>query len=295
MLKKFTLYTHIHWIKYAWESINDALHVEWDIRRCYYTDPYPLPEKGDTVFYTDSELRHASQHPDVTRIAYILESDYIAPHTLHYLEENIHHFDVVLTHNQRFIDKFPDKSIFYPHCNCSIKRQDFQVYSKTELVSFISSTKQMGVSGHLMRHAIYELYQARSTNWVGLLAGHVDLHCYGTLANNFIEYKLDSVQEYCFQVVVENSIIDTYFTEKIIDCFVTGTIPIYYGTTKITDYFDAQGIIQFATLEELFDILGRLSAADYQQRIDAVHENYRRAQNYIVAEDWLYHNTHVFD
>ena len=33
-----------------------------------------------------------------------------------------------------------------------------------------------------------------------------------------------------FSVCIENDVYDTYFTEKILDCFATGTIPIYKGT-----------------------------------------------------------------
>lgn len=293
--KKFLLYTHIHWVKYTWESVNDSLYMEWDIRRCYYTDPFEPPSKNATVFYTDSELSHAAKHNCAKKIALIMESQYIAPHTLRYLEENIENFDLVLTHNRDFISKFPEKSIFYPHCNCLIKRQDFQIYEKSKLVSFISSTKQMDVSGHMMRHAIYKLYMERHENWVSLLSNDKAMDCYGSLADNFVAYKLDSVKDYCFQVVVENSIIDTYFTEKIIDCFVTGTIPIYYGTAQIVDYFDPRGIIQFSTLEELFTILGGLSEAEYLERMSAVEENFKRAQKFVVAEDWIYQNTNAFD
>jgi len=269
--------------------------MEWEVRRCYYSDPHEPPTESDTVFYVDSELCHAKKHQCAQKIALIMESRYIAPQVQRYLEENIDDFDVVLTHNLSLIEKFPDKTIFYPHGNCLIERQDFQIYEKTKLVSFISSDKQMDVSGHLMRHAIYKLYTSRQANWVGLLVGDVEMQCYGSLANNFVEYKLDSVRDYCFQVVVENSIIDSYFTEKIIDCFVTGTIPIYYGTKRITDFFNAQGIIQFSTLEELFKIIGELSEDDYAKRMDAVRENFELVQQYVVAEDWIYQNTNVFN
>lgn len=35
----------------------------------------------------------------------------------------------------------------------------------------------------------------------------------------------------------------TYFTEKILDCFTTGTIPIYQGAPDIGDYCNAEGIV----------------------------------------------------
>ncbi|MFT6046065.1 MAG: hypothetical protein ACI9WC_001770 [Arenicella sp.] len=294
-MKKFKLYTHLYWVKYTWESTNDSQHMEWDIRRCYYSDPHPQPGKDDKVFYTDSELTHALNHDCAEKIAFIVESRYIAPQTYEFLENNIDVFDRILTHNQDFIDQFPEKTTFYPHCNCLIKRADFELYNKTKLVSFISSEKQMNVSGHIMRHAIYSLYSKSNENWTRALLNDVRMDLYGSLASNYVEYKLDSVKDYRFQVVVENSVIDTYFTEKIIDCFVTGTIPIYYGTKKINDFFNSDGIIHFSTLEELFRILGELTEEQYLSRMAGVKDNYQRAQSFILAEDWLFENTDVFD
>ncbi|MDX2476058.1 MAG: glycosyltransferase family 10 [Gammaproteobacteria bacterium] len=103
------------------------------------------------------------------------------------------------------------------------------------------------------------------------------------------------MQEYMFQVVLENCILDTYFTEKIIDCFVTGTVPIYYGTSKISEFFDQDGIIQFTTLEELFSILGRLTPEEYRKRSKAIAHNYELSQKYLLAEDWIHENTDIFD
>ena len=42
-----------------------------------------------------------------------------------------------------------------------------------------------------------------------------------------IEFKIDGLKDYRFSVVIENCKRDYWFTEKLIDCFVTGTIPIY--------------------------------------------------------------------
>lgn len=98
------------------------------------------------------------------------------------------------------------------------------------------------------------------------------------------------MKSYRFQIVVENSKINDYFSEKIIDCFVTGTIPIYYGCERIGKYFDVKGIITFDTLEELEDIINNLSVKDYENRKNAIKNNLHIANNYILAEDWIYKN-----
>ena len=48
----------------------------------------------------------------------------------------------------------------------------------------------------------------------------------------------DFVSQYKFIVSMENSRDDTYITEKIINGFISGVVPIYWGSTRINDYFN---------------------------------------------------------
>ena len=48
-----------------------------------------------------------------------------------------------------------------------------------------------------------------------------------------------------FSIAIENSRNGCYFTEKILDCFTTRTVPIYWGCPDIGDYFDMNVIITF--------------------------------------------------
>ena len=66
---------------------------------------------------------------------------------------------------------------------------------------------------------------------------------------NEVEYKEEALADYMFSVAIENA--DDWFTEKILDCFLTGTVPVYYGTPSITKWFNPDGIIY---LEDGFDI-----------------------------------------
>ena len=54
---------------------------------------------------------------------------------------------------------------------------------------------------------------------------------------------LNLFQQYKFVFVSENSLSDGYITEKIFNCYFSRTIPIYYGSNKITDYFNRNSFI----------------------------------------------------
>src|SRR5690606_28267027 len=109
-----------------------------------------------------------------------------------------------------------------------------------------------------------------------------DLDTYGR-GYNPIKYK-GSLKDYKYQVVVENVKSDHWFTEKIIDCFLTGTIPIYWGANKIHKYFNTDGIIEFHTLARLKEILNNLP----EVKESVLRENFEKAKYYSCCENQIY-------
>jgi hypothetical protein len=108
---------------------------------------------------------------------------------------------------------------------------------------------------------------------------------FGTLFNfseNSNNNKLDE------EVVVENDLYDNYYTEKITDCFATGTIPVYMGSPTIGDVFNMDGIIQ---LDSKFDIT-MLTEDLYNSKLDAVHDNLNRVINLEMSDDTLWNGIH---
>jgi hypothetical protein len=81
-------------------------------------------------------------------------------------------------------------------------------------------------------------------------------------------------------LAIENHSEKNYFSEKIMDCFRTLTVPIYWGCTNIDDYFDSRGIIFLPDLEQSIDIIKSISADDYLKRMPYIIENYERSKNY---------------
>lgn len=142
-----------------------------------------------------------------------------------------------------------------------------QIYPKSELVSIIASNKSH-LQGHQQRlHMINQLKEYAPLFGRGF---------------NEIEFKEEALANYMFSVAIENA--DNWFTEKLLDCFLTGTIPIYYGTPSVGKWFNTDGII---FLEDGFDIES-LSKDLYLSKMDAIKENFEKAKEMEVVEDFIW-------
>jgi hypothetical protein len=98
---------------------------------------------------------------------------------------------------------------------------------------------------------------------------------------NEILTKEEGLCDYMFSVAIENGQYETYFTEKLLDCFATGTIPVYLGAPDIGEYFNKDGIID---LTDEFYISDEL----YYSKMEAIKDNLEIAKKMEVLEDFIY-------
>ena len=115
--------------------------------------------------------------------------------------------------------------------------------------------------------------------------GRVDF--YGSGCEKTIEFKTESLKDYMFSIVIENSIESDYFTEKILDCFLSGTIPVYVGSKTTSQYFDENGIIYFEGDEDLPEILNKLNSELYVSKLESVKSNFELAKKYMFPEQLI--------
>jgi hypothetical protein len=91
-----------------------------------------------------------------------------------------------------------------------------------------------------------------------------------------------SIKNNQFSFVIENTREKNYFSEKLMDCLITKTIPIYYGCENISDYFNTEGWILLNDehfLEDLFKGLSQLDSTYYSRYFHIVNKNYEKALN----------------
>jgi alpha(1,3/1,4) fucosyltransferase len=80
--------------------------------------------------------------------------------------------------------------------------------------------------------------------------------------------KAETLGSYTFSLCFENMILKGWITEKIFDCFFSGTVPVYWGAPDIEDYIPADCFVdmrQFAGYAELRGYLKSLRGQDIQR------------------------------
>jgi len=225
---------------------------------------------GEGIFYTDARIPEAfSDNSDQPKYAWILESESINPALAQWFENNLdkclEKFDMIFTYQTKYQNISP-KIKWCAAQGYWIK--DPRVCDKTKMISMIASNKNF-CKGHADR-----------LKWVERLRDQVDFYGAGT---KWIDYKEEGLCDYMFSIAIENGQVGGYFTEKLLDCFATGTIPVYMGAPDVGDFFNKDGIID---LNEEFYISDEL----YYSKMDAIIENLEKTKQFDVLEDFIYLN-----
>ena len=222
------------------------------------------------LVFTDFSLRHVDHFNNPKKYAWLLESPEITPNAYQYIAKNYDKFDLVFTFSKELLE-ISDKFVLIPYGGCWIDVEDRMIHEKSKEVSIILSSKQTTV-GHRLRHTVLEKFP-----WLDFF-GH----------NNPIDKKITALKDYRFTIVIENCQKDYYFTEKLIDSFMTGTIPIYWGCQSIGNFFDTDGMLTFNNLDELEIILSSLNNELYMSRLDSIKNNFFDAKKYLIADNLIY-------
>jgi len=232
----------------------------------------------DVIFYTDTFIKynHVENFKENKNIAWILEPRSIDDSTYEQVIKNLNLYDYVISHDKFFISRVntlsPKKGLWCDVGGTWIEEKDWKIYSKNKNISIIASNKQI-TYGHKLRHDIISKYR----NNFDIILGR---------GYNPINYKLEGLKDYRFSVTIENET-DT-FTEKLIDCLVTGTIPIYYGPSYIDKTFNTEGFIIIDKIEDFENIIKNINEKYYLSKIKIIEENFKLSLKYINTEDLIY-------
>lgn len=230
-----------------------------------------------------------------------------------YVEQNYNLFDLILTHDEKLL-LLPNSVLFQPlrkyfwvrpplnskidnlffkyvnHKTVSPIFDEFDYTDKKFIITMICGHKTTAYGNRL-----------RIACWNKQNEIKIPKRCYKSYTmgsakifpdNINTKYKCDKTEMFVdsmFHVAIENSSYKNYFTEKIHDCFLTHTIPIYWGCPNISDFYNSDGIIFFKDQNDFIEKINQLTPELYFSKIDAINENYEKFINLQNTWDTLKH------
>lgn len=140
--------------------------------------------------------------------------------------------------------------------------------AKTSAISTVCSSKQQG---HTLHRKRYQFIQ-----WLREQLPEMEVFGHGV---RFIDDKADAVDAYRCHIAIENHIAPHHWTEKLADCYLGWSLPIYHGCPNAAEYFPEDSFVSInienpdAALEA---IRAAMAPGEYERRLPAIREARRR-------------------
>lgn len=134
---------------------------------------------------------------------------------------------------------------------------------KSRMLSWIVSDLKR-LQGHRLRMEFY--YKIKKYK--------LDIDVFGRGINP-IDDKFDGLAPYRYSLAIENSSTPHYWTEKLADCFLSFTVPIYFGCINLSDYFPEKSFIQIdlSNQEKSIEMIEDVVKNDcWEARLEALQE-----------------------
>jgi hypothetical protein len=209
-----------------------------------------------------------------------------------YLIEHCHQYHTIITFNENVLEKCHNAKK-YVYGTTWLSLDDIDISKKQFKISSLSGSKRVGDSrGHVLRQVLYHYQHAFHEFPITWYRSNVQLPHLTDYGNNpLLIHKCELFDEFQFALVIENSKQTNYFTEKIMDCLLTKTLPIYWGCPNISEYFDTTGwiILETESVEELHEKCRSLTPDYYSEHSDIIEKNYEKAKTYINLINNLNH------
>jgi len=242
------------------------LHFNWVFDR---------PSSSGIEVYMDYGIRHALNSSNKFKYLWLCESKTIVPQENDFVRNNIDFlaeiFRKIFVHDENLLNLGSIFEYVPPAANFTwIKNR--KIYKKSKMLSMISSGKGF-TEGHRFRNTFMHK-QMHLNPWINF---------FGRGFKPFLT-KEEALADFRFSITMENESYSNYYTEKLMDCFATGTIPVYHGTPKLSDMFNKEGVI---ILDQYFDP-NDLSEDLYQSKSHAIKENFDRCLLHEKSDDVLF-------
>lgn len=197
--------------------------------------------------------------------------------TKKWLIENFNLFDAIITHHPDVLCQCPNSYLFVRGTTWI---KDFNIKQKHFSISNLAGDKNI-TFGHKLRNKIHYYQNEIKTPkrfFVGNRPG-----CPEPFEGNFIikDSDVNPIYESMFNFAITNIQSDNWIQETLINCFITKTVPIYYGAKNVGDFFDKKGILEINNVKEAIAISNQLTEQTYKEMLPAIENNYNKSLEYL--------------
>lgn len=257
--------------------------------------------KSDIVIYNDMPKMLPKNNKVDSSYLLILESPLIVKNS--WYPANLSKFKKIFTWNDEYIDGKKYIKINYTY---DFEHQGFMQKEKKNLVCMITANKTSNEENELYSERekvirFFEENHSREFDLYGIgwdkarLSGlfraikklprlwrMIPFRKYPSYKGS-VENKKAVMGQYQFSICYENVFgLNGYITEKIFDCFFSGTVPIYWGAENISKYIPKDCFIdrrEFKNNEDLYYYIKNMSDEDYNIKIDKI-------KNFLFEQKW---------
>ena len=270
----------------------------------------PIIKNGDYLFRDSFEFDfpveiHFSRMEDFTnadafKVLVLSSESMMSPNrsTVHDVMNNHKRYDLILSADDE-INVFCKNAHLFPYGSTWLNRGAinhpdglglykpspiFEREQKTFDVSFLASWYNIDRPGYNLRNQVWVRKDEIEipTNF------YTSTKCFSDSPNPLPGGEKESLFDSQYHICIENQSVGHYFTEKLIDAFLTETIPVYWGCPNIEDYFDVDGMILFQAFDELKDKLNNLTPSYYESILNIVHKNKQKAIEFANYDQRIY-------
>ncbi|WP_297773642.1 glycosyltransferase family 10 [uncultured Roseovarius sp.] len=167
-----------------------------------------------------------------------MEPRAIHGHHMKLLRVTHRRFHRILCGDEQLLSEIPN-GIFFPMGGTWVPHWPDVDLTKHAMCSLIASAKR-SQPGHRLRHEI--------ADWARQTGQPIDIMGKGYKP---FDDKSEGLAPYRYSVVIENVRERNYFSEKLVDALLCGTIPIYWGAPNISDFFDPAAMMICTGLEDM--------------------------------------------
>lgn len=255
---------------------NIKINCSWDLK-------FDLYHEKQIELYVDS-IPNTPIPTDTIRFVFLLEPiDILNLNQAAINSFHVGYYNFLLTHNEDLLRDVPVAKLF-EFGTTWVK--DFKFPTKKFEVSTLVGGKLMAPGHHLRQKLWFKENRIKSIPTNFFLSGN-----FGGIENYNNNPILGSDKSLLFEsqfhVCIENTKRNNWFTEKLIDCLQTKTIPIYWGCPNIGNWFNLDGFFIVDNLEDIIEVCNSLNEETYHNKITAVEENFEISKKFATISDRL--------